>query len=394
MATILLGWELGSGISHASHMLTIADALRAQGHTPVLALKDIPETHQMMHGKGIPVIPAPPLPPVRRNARGRLMATAGFGDILAGLGLDDPGRLASLVGAWDSILGLVQPDLVIADHAPLLNVAARGRIPSLFLGNGFTLPPHGMERFPKLLPNAEHMIDESLILESFNKVQGQRGAALFDYLPQILQATDSFVGTLPLLDPYRDQRPKPANGVFEGLSEATDAPSAPRVFVYFGTEIQSLHTMLEGVALSDYPADLFIRGLKERPANLTNNSKLTFHFEPPDLQHMLKCCTVALHYGGLASTASCLAMGRPQVIVETRPMERRFNAYPIIQGKLGGGLRKDFKAASLAAFLRALHEDSTWMDRASAAARELSSDLRQPVLDRVVRRCFEIIDAA
>ena len=39
---------------------------------------------------------------------------------------------------------------MIADFAPLAALAARGRIPLVHIGNGYTLPPHEMPRFPLL----------------------------------------------------------------------------------------------------------------------------------------------------------------------------------------------------------------------------------------------------
>ena len=40
MASILLGWELGNGIGYARRLSDIADRLGAEGHKPVLALRD------------------------------------------------------------------------------------------------------------------------------------------------------------------------------------------------------------------------------------------------------------------------------------------------------------------------------------------------------------------
>lgn len=97
-----------------------------------------------------------------------------YASVLAAAGWLDPAGLAALVCAWRTWLDLLQPDLLIADHAHTALLAARGRgLPVWAVGNSFELPPPGAH-FPEMAwwdPAAEARCadDDARLLLSTNQ---------------------------------------------------------------------------------------------------------------------------------------------------------------------------------------------------------------------------------
>src|SRR5262249_55420426 len=140
MATVLLGWELGSSIGYAHRLRLIADRLAAAGHQPVLALRDPAAVWQAAGQRRHPILPAP-------YVIGRLVPGAGafvpasYGDLMACNGFGSPDHLAPLIAAWSGLLDLTKPALVVAEYSPVLTFAAWRRVPTLLIGTPYLMPP-------------------------------------------------------------------------------------------------------------------------------------------------------------------------------------------------------------------------------------------------------------
>ncbi len=73
-----------------------------------------------------------------------------YADILAIKGYADADRLGLLVNAWQTLIDLTRAELVIADDAPTLCLAAYGVVPTVVIGIGFAVPPTEGSDFPNL----------------------------------------------------------------------------------------------------------------------------------------------------------------------------------------------------------------------------------------------------
>jgi hypothetical protein len=104
---------------------------------------------------------APVSPRLLTNAAQQsALPAASHGDILAKVGFDDPAIVRAIIGAWDRLLAAVSPDLIIAEYAPFLLLAARDRLPAVAVGTGFELPPVHLAHFP-LLAGGESIFTSS-----------------------------------------------------------------------------------------------------------------------------------------------------------------------------------------------------------------------------------------
>jgi hypothetical protein len=135
---VLLTWELGLNLGHLTRLLPVAQELRRQGHTVLVASRDIQTAAIVLGPSGIPFIQAPHLPkgiPLEHRA-------TGYADILMSQGWSDQSALWALTHAWLNIVQLFRPDKLVLDYSPTVSLAAWiARIPTVLVGNGFELPP-------------------------------------------------------------------------------------------------------------------------------------------------------------------------------------------------------------------------------------------------------------
>ena len=78
--------------------------------------------------------------------RGKVPPTAGFADVLAFRGFEGADEIGAITTVWDGLIDALEPALAVAEFAPGLCLAAKGRLPLMALGNGFT--PFNPNHFP------------------------------------------------------------------------------------------------------------------------------------------------------------------------------------------------------------------------------------------------------
>jgi rhamnosyltransferase subunit B len=61
-----------------------------------------------------------------------------YADILAGSGFGSVETLLPVVAAWQVLLDLLRPDLIVADYSPILCLAAYGSVPVVAIGDGLS----------------------------------------------------------------------------------------------------------------------------------------------------------------------------------------------------------------------------------------------------------------
>jgi hypothetical protein len=385
-----MGWELGSGLGHVVPLLTVARRLRDHGHHPVLVLRDVVEPMFLLRQDRFPVLQAPLWQPPAEFQK-RTPPTATFGDIMYSNGFGDGERIDAILTAWDGLIDLVRPDLVIAEFAPGLSLAARGRVPMVAMGNGFGLPPAELETFPRFQANVEPLIQQSELLAIVNEVQERRGARPLSRLPAVFEADAEFVYALPQLDPYGPVRGHKADGPLEPLPAPAPAPAEPHVFVYSGVEHTSVKPLIDGLGLAGLPATIYLRGASPQILRRLERPGMRFLEAAPPLADILPRCSMAVHYAGLGTTTACLAIGRPQLALP-RQMERRMAAGAIRKLGVGNVIPGRFSADHFAECLLKTAKDAALAANAARLSETLAGGGFEGILDRVVGRCLELID--
>lgn len=288
---VLLGWELGDGQGHIQRLVTLAKALQSHGCEPVFALKrydlrNLQFPWQMLEVPFLPFLG-------RENSYT-------FADILETFGFANPQLLSAHLQSWQSILKTVQPQLVIADHAPGLVLAARNLVPTVVVGSHFAVPPP-VEAFPSFRFPAppESQTRQAQVSETVQKI------AKTDLpLGQLLNGDCSFIFSLPELDYYRCWRVNPR---YIGIQLAPLSSGNPRINASPWAYLNA-----------NYPySDLVLQTLK--PAN---------DFKP--LQEALMDRSIVVHHGGLTTSIACLLAGVPQLVLP-RYLEQELNAIALVQ---------------------------------------------------------------
>ena len=152
MKTVLFAWELGRGLGHLVSIRSMATRLKSLGMRTIAVVNEL-RSIGVLNGVCDDVVAAPAWPLASQNTAQRArQSSATLNDILSSAGLADASAVQRLLVAWDAIFERFCPHLVIADFSPLAALAARGRIPLVQVGNGYTLPPDDMMRFLRVQP--------------------------------------------------------------------------------------------------------------------------------------------------------------------------------------------------------------------------------------------------
>lgn len=330
MARVLIAWELGEALGHLARCARLAQGLRAGGHSVVLALKDLRMPLARLGLSEVPCLQAPQ-PPARRAASAAQPASYAGVLLASGLG-DEPGLVARLQG-WQGLIALVQPDVLVADHAPvaLLAAAANG-VPHLAIGNGFALPPPA-DPWPSIRPwsapapaacrREEEALDRA-VAKSLAAIGCRAPARLRDcFGPQDVLDTfeelDAFsgrngahyVGPLGALPGARPLR-------WQGTGEQ-------RVVAYLRPGVPGFAPMMAALAASDAEVVCVAPGLAPADAQRWASPRMRIALGAVQLDRLLDRASLAIGYGSGAFSAQALVAGVP-VLALPRHAEQRLLA--------------------------------------------------------------------
>jgi hypothetical protein len=390
LANILMGWEMGAGHGHVVPLLALARRLREHGHRPIIALRDVVTAAAHLRKDGFTATQAPVWRPPAEPAL-RLGQAASFADVLVSTGFGTPDKIHAVLSAWDGLIDLAEPKLVVAEYSVGLGLAARGRVPVVAMGTGFSMPPPHLEAFPVLRPKVKPLIRQGDLLSHINAVQRERGAPPLSRLPALFDAEGQFVYVLPLMDPYADCRIQPADGPLEPLPDPVPPAKEHHVFVYMGMEHTDHGALLEGLGRAGLPATVYLRGASPEYLRKLERPGLHMLDAPMPFSDILPKCTLVVHYGALGTAAACLGMGRPQVVLP-RYLERSLLAEALAKHGTGIIVPKDSSASDMASLLRGAADNREMAEKAQAIAADIKQAPHNDVLSRIVERCLSLID--
>ncbi len=320
---------------------------------------------------GVEIVQAPLWPSAAMTeAQIAKSSSSTMGDVLSTAGLADKQGLRRLLGEWDDHFTRIRPDLVVADLAPAASLAARGRIPLVLVGNGYTLPPAEMETFPPLHQILPPASAEQETLSVVNAVLQTRGQARLDWLPQVFSADARLVLTFPLLDPYGPQRVQPVDGpVFDDAPPASN-PDAGTIFAYLSRGYR-LHQDIPGALLALAPRlRIHAPGLSDAQARELRQAGAAVEVEPIRSAIALASARLVVHYGGSGLAAEALAAGIPQLVLSMQ-VEQDLNGSALQRAGLGRLIRAYDPVSRIhAAMVHELFEDSILAQRAVEAGQK------------------------
>src|ERR1700704_2393369 len=118
---ILMAWELGLNLGHLTRLLPVAQRLKEEGHSVLVAARDIQAASKVLGPAGISFVQAPHLPAGTPLS----YRPASYADILLSQGWSDPSTLWGLTQSWMNLVHLFRPDRLVLDYSPTASLAAR-----------------------------------------------------------------------------------------------------------------------------------------------------------------------------------------------------------------------------------------------------------------------------
>lgn len=387
MGRVLIGWELGAGLGHVRRLLAVARGLAAHGHRPIFVVRNLVEPGPVLSGERFPVLQAPMYPP---RPRSKPFKAAAISDIFATQGFDNPDELLCMVEAWQRLIDLTRPELIISDYSPTLSLAAFGVNPMVIVGDGFTMPPSDLSSFPLLRPSVPITMPQDRILAVVREVQWRRKRPAPETLPGLFAADARFVCTLHELDPYRRQRKEKVLGPFERPPPPAPLPEKPRFFAYLASDHKSTYKAARGLADIEVPGSFFIRRAPSSLVRSLRQKGFTVYETPAPLAEVLKDATTIIHHGGIGTTEVAVGVGRPQIILP-RHLEQQLTARALVELGVGKACDGNFVPEAVANALRVVVDEPAFGQRAVGFAERLGRRKPADNVQKIVETCRQIL---
>jgi rhamnosyltransferase subunit B len=378
---ILLGWEFGGGFGHIVHLREIAKHIGKNQPCEFLFALQKPQKGLVAGLSGHTVIAAPVS---RRPVHGKMQGRETYGEYVSENLMIEEGAFASLLAGWEEIVREFDPHLIIADYAPGLSLFARGRWPVLAVGNGYTLPPPEMAVFRPLAKlNRPAYATEPELIERLNTDLKGIGAQPIERLPQLNEADAYGLMTMPIFDPYADERRQPYLGVEIPGGSPSPLPTASGAIAYFHEDTQLHDQVLDGLLGADIDTAAYFGPPLRRTAKKFNGSRVSLVDQPFKLGDAMPGKAAAIHKGGLGLAAAAVLAGIPQILLYDHE-EHWFIANAIVRA--GAGAATQYKNVTASALSEAMDRVATipaMRERALQLAEE-NSEFRNAVPTHVI----------
>jgi UDP:flavonoid glycosyltransferase YjiC (YdhE family) len=385
---VLLAWELGGGTGHLHQLAAIGVALEARGYQTAFALRRL--EHGQVISQALPsaeILPAPLYDP--GVSSGNDWPAYDYADVLLRCGYGKADDLRPLVEQWTDLLFRVEPDVVICDHSPTVILAAARRIPVLHLGSGFATPPVG-KSLAVLYGGSVRGAKErqAQVLASIQEIQRGTGMPVIQRVCDLLGLADrNLTCCLPELDPYRAVRPHPALGPIQKLPAPAHVRDSERVFGYLDGREPSTPRLLDSLARASVRCGIYVR---EMPPDLSprfTGTSVTLYSAPQKMPDALESAAAIVHYGGLSTTETALALGRPQFLVPWH-LEQALNTAAVEALNCGVNIAQHGNPGDL--IRRALKRETHQKEAAAVAAR-IAARPAKDVLGSIVEAAAELL---
>ena len=401
MATLLFANEFGSGLGHLNRLIAVAKQF-VGGHELTFLLPHkgyAPAVRQALGSRAEIRIGATWRPP-RDIATARRVPTHTFADTMQLFGFHEVQKLAAAAQNCAKILDETAPDVIVSDFAPTLRLASAGRIPTIVLGSGYTVPPASvplppMRPWERSVP-PQSRLHEFRLLAAANQVCVMLRRPAVDFLSDLFQGDSTFVSTLPEFDPYQKARSAAPLWPFNvpDMPEVREfsARRGPPVFCYMKREHPALNTILDALGTLDCESAIYVGETDPARTAPKCTEKMRLHDTPADFRTILPETSILIHHGGLGTSYSGLMAGVPQIIFPEN-LEQAINARGLQQFNVG----LPFNTAPppspriLRDAIGSTLSDPARKASALRAARDLQGRRDKHSLDRVVAACRQYL---
>lgn len=315
MKSILFVSELGAGLGHIAPLMSIADAISsASSKKPpkiTFAVPDSISTRLAFGDSPYPILASP----VKYDLASPLSHTSSFIEILTRAGFANADLLSAAVASWQNLVDIVKPDLIIADHSPTACLMARGKLPVILIGSGYTMPPTNTQEFPALAVGMQPPAIHKTVLTNVNSILKAGKQNELESLPKLLETELRFVFTAPHLDPYNGLRKEPVIGTYNDGISHSPVPTDNRIFLYAGAVRNGLEAIAKSVLKMKVPVSAYLGSQTNVAKEYLKAAGAEVFDSPPPLSKILTKSTVVVSHGGAGLANASMLVGRPQLII-------------------------------------------------------------------------------
>jgi UDP:flavonoid glycosyltransferase YjiC (YdhE family) len=353
---VFYAWEIGEDLGHITSFLPLALEFRRRGHEVITALRELPRAESILGRHGFTMLQAPLWQATLLNPP---RPSISYAELLFFFGYLDASRLTAMIKAWTGLMSLIDPDMMIADHAPTALIAARVLgIPRATIGSGFELPP-ATSPSPNMRPwlnvSPERLMQsDQRVLSTINAAMEALSGQPLERLSDLFECSKNFLITFCELDPYPSRNAAqyygpifaPANG------EIPEWPQGcgPKVFVYLKPHYQQLEEVFAALAALECRTAAFIGGLPLHMLSKINNRTTAVSHRPYDIERAASECDFGVCHAGHGTTCALLLKGKPLLLLPMQ-LEQYLTAKRV--SETGAGVivdgenpHNDFRAAA------------------------------------------------
>lgn len=382
--------ELGGGLGHVSRLAPWRAHVEARG-VPTLCL--VPDLRVVADAPGLVAPPCVQAPRLAHGPSLKDFDPASYAELLIGAGYGNPAVLGALIDAWRHLFELAGVTGVVVDHAPTALLAARvAGLPSLHVGDGFTLPATGQvcepydpaqaRRDPDRFPRAGRTA-----LDCINACLAARGAEALPSLAALVDSGTSVIVSYPELD-HRQSGRDPAQFVGH-LAPPAPADAGwkpwpgPRVFAYLKPGAPGFDLMLASLGRQAGLVRIYAQGMVRRDAP----GPAVWEWSPEPLpSSAIEDCDLVVCHGGHGTVCEALLAGKPLFLLP-EVLEQMLTARNVAALGAGAWHHPAQDASMLRRSLRRVLEGDQCSEAAQAFARRHRGDP-----GKVAARLAEIAD--
>jgi len=390
MARILFAWEFGANFGHLAQLLPLAAKLRSRGHQPVFAVTDVARAEETLGADGFEYLQAPMWRP--RPPRPSVIPCS-YSEILQHYGYLDPDGLLGLVKAWREIYRLVDPHVVLFEHAPTALLASRGfEAVRIIYGVGFCSPPR-VSPFPSFrtwedVPRLRLEASDAQVLDTVNVVLAKLRLRPLDALHELFEGDHEFLCTFPELDHYASRSAAQYSGAVFTRNEG-DAAEWPqgggkRVFVYLRPGMRAFGPVAEALADSGHSVLWIAPGVSDDTVKRYASHNLRFAREPVRLSGVATEAHAAVLYGSHGTVAAMLLGGVPVALFPAH-VEQALLSRNVVRMGAGTMATPQASVPEMRKSLASVLDEPSFRERAGAFAHRYRHFDPKNVVARIAR---------
>ena len=335
---VLFSWEIGAGMGHLHPHEPVLKHLCEVGHEVIVIARDVAKARKAFGHLSLTTLQSPislekPDPIYR--------PTPSMAHILHNVGYSEPESLRARIMSWQELVRLIQPELVLLDYSPTLQLALlSSNIPQVVIGTGFSVPP------------------EQSVLSTFSLFQGKKFSGIPDGEARTLSVVNQALASLGLptlmtlgdiwhsrcrciLKTFKelDHYPHRENGIYIGVppSQRGIEPIWPeqgerRIFAYLKPN-QLIGDTLEALKATGCQVLVSGDGLSRSVQKQFTGPSMRFESQAINLYEVLNTTDLVLNNANHGTSSHCLVEGVPLVVMPLQ-LEQQLLARQLCQAEL------------------------------------------------------------